>query len=98
MVSIDHGSLQYKCNNKCLRYKSANICSHTVAAAEVNGALAKFLHFLGHKCVPNLMQLASHGMPAGAGFKGGKAAKNKAPRKRATTKENRVPLATVAVI
>ena len=94
MVSIDHMSLQYKCDDKCMQYKSTNICSHTVAAAEVNGDLAKFLHFLRHKCAPNLMQLASHGMPAGAGRKGGKAAKKKAPRKHATTEENRVPLTT----
>ena len=94
MVSIDHMSLQYKCDDKCMWYKSTNICSHTVAAAEVNGDPAKFLHFLRHKCAPNLMQLASHGMPAGAGRKGGKAAKKKAPRKHATTEENRVPLAT----
>ena len=94
MVTIDHGSLHYKCDDKCLQYKSANICSHTVAAAEVNGDLAKFLHFLRHKCAPNLMQMAIHGMPAGAGRKGGKAAKKKVPPKRAPTEENRVSLAT----
>ena len=95
MVSINHETIQYKCDDKCSQYKSANICSHTVAAAEVNGDLVKFLHFLRRNCAaPNLMQLASHGMPAGVGRKGGKAAKKKVPRKRAPTEENRVPLAT----
>ena len=55
MVSIDHGSPQYKCDDKCLQDKSGHICSHTVAPAEVDGDLAKFLHFLRHKCAPNLM-------------------------------------------
>ncbi len=93
MVSIDHEKLVYKCDDKCLQYKSANICSHTVAAAEVNGDLCKFLHSLKHKCAPNLTRLASHGMPAGVGRKGGKATKKKAPRKNALMEENRVPLA-----
>lgn len=43
------------------------------------------------KCTPNLMELASHRMPARAGCKGGKVAKKKASSKR---EENRAPLDT----
>ena len=54
------------------------ICSHTVAAAEVNGELKQFIdNFTKKKRQPNLTKLALHGMPAGRGRKGGQP-----PRKR----------------
>lgn len=68
---------------------------HTIAAAELNQDLADFLKWFQQnrgKKVPNLSELGSHGMPARAGRKGGKAAKKKATRKRNPTDENRVPL------
>lgn len=89
------GVLHYKCDDKCLHFKSINICSHCVAAAEVNGDLIKFLHCFNRtrgKQSPNLSSLSTHGMPAGAGRKGGKAAKKKVPPKHIVDEENRVPL------
>ena len=95
LVTIDQNTWQYKCDDKCLQYKSVSVCSHTVAAAEINGHLTKFIDFLRrHNCSPNLTQLAQHGMPAGAGRKGGKPAKKKQPRKKAPSEENRIPLST----
>lgn len=33
----------YVCDEKCSQFKSLHICAHTVAAAETNGALVKFV-------------------------------------------------------
>ena len=95
LVTVNEKNWQYTCGEKCLQFKSASVCSHTVAAAEINGDLIKFIQFLSrHKCAPNLMELASHGMPAGAGRKGGKVAKKKVQRKAAPSEENRISLGT----
>ena len=93
MVTNSDG-VQYKCDEKCLHFKSINICSHSVASAEVNGDLGNFLQWFRRKRgkqLPNLTDLSTHGMPAGAGRKGGKVAKKKVSR-RLVTEENRVPL------
>ena len=86
---------QYICDNQCPQFKSINICSHVVAAAESNGDLASFVDWFCTRrdhSVPNLMQMAVHGMPPGAGSKGGKAARKKGKPKQAPSDENRVPL------
>ncbi len=36
---------QYVCDNSCLHWKSAKICSYTLAVAEVNHELTQFLHW-----------------------------------------------------
>ena len=86
---------QYLCDSQCPQFKSITICSHVVAAAESNGDLASFVEWYcirrGHN-VPNLMQMAVHGMPPGAGNKGGKVARKKGKPKQAPTDENRVPM------
>ena len=89
--------VQYKCDDKCPQYKSVCICSHTIAAAELNQDLVDFLKWFQQnrgKKMPNLSGLGSHGMPAGAGRKGGKVAKKKVTRKCHPMDENRVPLDT----
>ena len=60
-------------------FKSINICSHSVAAAEKSGDLISFIkwHQLQNRFQPNLTELGRHGMPAGAGRKGGKTAKRR---------------------
>ena len=89
---------QYACDDKCPQFKSLGICSHVVAAAQTNEELESFMKWYRSKStrrmqVPNLMQLAKHDMPLGAGCKG-----NKTPRKKSLrpnqvlTDENRVPL------
>ena len=97
IVSTVDGS-HYKCDEKCPHFKSINICSHSVAAAEANGDLGKFLLWFRRnrsKKSPNLTELSTDGMPQGAGRKGGKAAKKKTPSKAKTlTEENRTPLVT----
>ena len=67
---------------------------HTIAAAEVNGDLKMFLlWFSNGKQAPNLTKLSNHGMPAGAGKKGGQTARKKKTSKNPVlTDENRVPL------
>ena len=74
-----------------------SVCLFIIAAAELNRDLADFLQWFQQnrgKKMPNLSELGRHGMPAGAGRKGSKVAKKKAPRKRNPTDENRVPLDT----
>lgn len=36
LVTIDSNNWQYKCDKKCLQYKLVSVCSHTIAAAEMN--------------------------------------------------------------
>lgn len=36
---------EYECDEKCPHFKSSHTCAHTVAVAEMNGALAKFVGF-----------------------------------------------------
>ena len=61
----------------CVRYKSLDICSHSVATAEVNGCLEAVLARFKKQKQPNITKLALADMPKGRGWKGGKA-----PRKR----------------
>ena len=68
-------SYMYKCDDKCLHFKSLSVCSHSIASAEVNGDLVEFLNlYLRVRSTKgiNLFQASKHGMPAGAGCKGGK--------------------------
>ena len=63
---------QYVCDSACIRWTSANICSHTLAVAETNGELLKFLQWytaMGN--APNISVLAMQGLPSGRGRKGG---------------------------
>jgi hypothetical protein len=63
----------FVCDNNCPRWKSANICSHTLATAEVNDELKIFLEwYCSHGLSPNITTLAMHGLPSGSGKKGGK--------------------------
>ena len=74
LVTVRDKGVNYKCDDKCPQFKSTHLCSHTAAAAEVNGELKLFLeHYCATsgKCGPNLMELAVYGMPSGAGRKGG---------------------------
>jgi hypothetical protein len=81
---------EYKCDDHCIHFKSLGLCSHTVAASHSNGDLARFLkHFNLSKGSPNLFQMAKHGMPQGAGKKGGRL-----PRKKTKAV---IPLTTTVV-
>lgn len=63
---------QFKCDGKCAMYATYKVCSHTVAAVEVNGKLAEVLQWLVRQNVsPNLTNLSMVGIPRGAGQKGG---------------------------
>ena len=62
----------YTCSDRCLHFKSISICSHVVAVGFSNGDLEEFLEdFKKSQGSPNLFQLSKHGMPPGAGNKGG---------------------------
>ena len=76
----------YKCDDRYFHFTSLSICSHSIAAAEVNGDLVDFLDWYskGQSSRPlNLFQASKHPMPAGAGRKGGKP--NGKRRKTVTT-------------
>ena len=76
------GSSQYVCDANCPQWVSGNICAHTVAVAQLNNSLRKFLDWYASSAVqPNLTTLAMTGMPPGRGRKG-----NKAPRSRKVTR------------
>ena len=63
---------QYVCDSSCLQWKSSQICAHTVAVSESNGDLQSFLDwYIASKQQPNYTSLATHGLPAGRGRKGG---------------------------
>ena len=107
MVKSKSGSTPYlifvnrvkcECDDKCPHFKSIKLCSHTVAASEVNGELREFISWFKTKKSsdsPNLVQLGMHGMPAGAGRKSDKVTKRKQTSKRvAPSDDNRVPLDT----
>ena len=95
LVSVKR--FKYECDNKCPHYKSIHLCSHTVAAAEIHIKLKAFIKLKRSCDSPNLMRLGTHGMPAGAGCKGGKLAKKKqTTKRRAPSDENRVALNTTA--
>ena len=85
-----------QCDDKCPQFRLLGICSHTVSAAEINGELEDFVKSYCARRVkqpPNLTKLAKHGLPSGAGCKGGRPPKKKVSQsKHVLTDENRVPL------
>jgi len=84
---------KYKCDH-CPHFKSINLCSHIVAAAESNSDLVEFVKQFRTKPESglNLMQIASHDIPAGAGCKNGKARKKPKKSKQSLSDDNCVPL------
>ena len=71
----------YVCDEECPQYKSAKLCSHTLATAVVNDSLDSFISsYTRIKRAPNLTKLATSSMPRGRGCKG-----TKAPSKRKPT-------------
>jgi len=70
---------QYACDDKCPQFKSFGIYLHTVAAAQTDGEQEDCMSLHRKKCVstPNLMELAKHDMPLGAGRKGHRVPKKK---------------------
>ena len=85
---------KYKCDDRCPHFKSISLCSHVVAAAESNGYLVQFVNWFCSKQGggPNLMRIATHDMPAGAGRKNKKAPRKKAKPKQLPSDDNRIPL------
>lgn len=64
---------QYICDDSCLHWKSAKICSHTLAVAEVNHELPEFLHWYSRAGItPNITAVGMQGLPRGSGRKGGR--------------------------
>ena len=97
MVTSRSGSLpvqvvspgHYICDKNCLQWTSSQICSHTLAAAEINGDLQLFLQwYTSNDVQPNITQLATANLPKGRGQKGG------IPKR----KRLRTPAASPAVI
>ena len=87
--------IQYKCDDKCLQYKSIGMCSHVIAVSEYNCDLSEFLKWYctnrGTKSL-NLSDLGQVRMRQGAGRKGGKAPRKKKSGNRVPSNDNRVPL------
>lgn len=64
----------YACDDECPQYKSAKVCSHTLATAVVNDRLNSLVSsFDKVKRAPNLTKLVTTTMPKGRGCKGSKA-------------------------
>jgi len=64
LISVN--GFKYECDDKCPHFRSVKLCSHAVAALEINGELREFMNWFKTKCScdsPNLMQLGTHGMP-----------------------------------
>ena len=81
------------CDDDCPQYKSANLCSHTVAAAEYNKSLDQFISSYGSvKKVPNILKLATTSMPKGRGRKGTKVPAKRRPPIPVETKIELHPL------
>ena len=84
----------YKCDKNCLNFSSMQICSHVMAAAEVNSELAAYISAFKKakgKQPANMTCVAKRGLPSGAGRKGEKPAKKKQPRMELPEDSNRVP-------
>ena len=70
----------YVCDDDCPQYKSAKLCSHTLATAVANDNLDSFIaSYARVKRVPNLTELATTAMPKGRGRKGAKAPTKRKP-------------------
>ena len=70
LVTVSNFS--YKCDNNCHMFKGYSICSHIVAAAQLNGDLAQFLQYFKNRGLgTSLSSIAQRDMPSGAGRKGG---------------------------
>ena len=80
LVTTNSKDVYYVCDKNCQMFKGFSLCSHTIATAHSNGDLKAFLDKVSGKCMPNLTAIANHGMPSGAGRKGG-VAKQKRNRK-----------------
>ena len=60
----------FLCDDKCLGFKSAKVCSHTVACALKEDNIANFLRwYKGLKAKPNFTSLSEYGKPSSAGKK-----------------------------
>ena len=53
VVTTKEGGI-YVCDSNCPMFKGFSLCSHVVAAAEVNGDLSHFLDAINKHCTPNL--------------------------------------------
>ena len=81
----------YSCDEQCLTYKSAKICSHTIAVALKCNQLDKVIRwYRTMKCKPNSTAVAETGKPSSTGKK----SRRKASSKQGT-KHVRELLATV---
>ena len=68
----ERSSGRYECDEKCLNWSSSGICSHSIAVAEVNNDLDKFLQWYNSAAIePNITSLGMSGLPSGRGRKGG---------------------------
>ena len=62
-------NVDFSCDASCPNWKPLGICSHSVAVAEMNGKLQKFLSAKKKK-VPSVTNLLTTSMPKGRGRKG----------------------------
>ena len=84
---------QYCCDSECPNWKSLCMCAHSVAVAEKEGDLERFIEwFKQAKKAPNLTKLVTTKMPKGRGHKGGVAPSKK---KRKVTSAERIPFTAV---
>ena len=68
VVTTKEGGI-YVCDSNCPMFKGFSLCSHVVAAAEVNGDLSHILDAINKHCSPNLTAIASAGFYGCSGRK-----------------------------
>ena len=80
---------KYTCDSECPNWKSVNICSHSVAVAQVSNSLQEFCNlYRKSKHLPSVTRLVLTGVSSGVGRKG-----NRVCRKRKREPEcTRIPL------
>ena len=85
----------YQCDSRCMHFSSLSISANTVAAAIKQGSLSAFIHNLNlKKTKPNLFHLSRHGMPLGAGRKGGIPPRRKRQQKTTFVENDETALAS----
>ena len=88
MVTPNKGG-EFCCDSNCPNWKAMGICSHTVAVAEVNKKLQRFLSSRKRKKGVNYTKLLTTSMPRGRGRKGGVTPRVRKPSQPITTRIER---------
>ncbi|KAK3094061.1 hypothetical protein FSP39_023641 [Pinctada imbricata] len=86
---------QFSCDKNCIKWVTYKICAHTIAVAEAENQLRKFLNWYNSSVrKPNYTALANMDMPQGRGKKATKATQ----RRKGSSTERPEPVAFVSTV